>query len=60
MVPVHVEEPLVFIHPDLGHACSVDTMAVVGYVVWVERSEDMTNMTAGVDLHASSTPPHSE
>ena len=43
-IPVHVEEPLVVVHPDLGHTSRVDPMRVVGDEVWVEWTEDVTNV----------------
>ena len=44
LIPVHVEEPLVLVHPDLGHASRVDPMRVVGDEVRVERTEDVTDV----------------
>ena len=43
-IPVHVEEPLVVVHPDLGHTSRVDPMRVVGDEVWMEWTEDVTNV----------------
>ena len=43
-IPVHVEEPLVLVHPDLGHASRVDPVRVVGDEVRVERTEDVTDV----------------
>lgn len=36
VVPVHVEEALVVVHPDLGHPGRVDPVGVVGDEVGVE------------------------
>ena len=41
---MHVEEPLVVVHPDLGHTSRVDPMRVVGDEVWMEWTEDVTNV----------------
>ena len=41
---MHVEEPLVVVHPDLGHTSRVDPVRVVGDEVWVEWTEDVTNV----------------
>ena len=57
---MHVEKSLEVVHPDLGHPGGVDAVTVVGDVVRMERSEDVADMTAGMDLHAAATPPHPE
>ena len=43
-IPVHVEEPLVLVHPDLGHASRVDPVRVVGDEVRVEWTKDVANV----------------
>ena len=44
LIPVHVEEPLVLVHPDLSHPGRVDPVGVVGDEIRVERTEDVTDV----------------
>lgn len=43
--PIHVEQLLVFVHPNFRHSHSVDTVRVfvVGKAVRMEFSEDVTD-----------------
>ena len=41
---MHVEEPLVVVHPNLCHASRINPMRVVGDEVRVEWTEDVTNV----------------
>ena len=56
--PVHVEEPLEVVHPDLGHPGGVEAVTVLGNVIRMERSEDVANMTTRMVLHTASTTPN--
>ena len=56
--PVHVEEPLEVVHPDLGHPGGVEAVTVLGNVIRMEWSEDVTNMTTRMVLHTASTAPN--
>ena len=57
--PVHVEEPLELVHPDLGHPGGVEAVTVLRNVIGMERSEDVANVTARMVLHTTSTAPNS-
>ena len=57
VLPVHVEEALVVVHPDLGHARGVDAVGVLGDEVGVPRAEYVAHVRAGHVLHAAAAPP---
>ena len=48
---MHVEEPLVVVHPDLGHASSVDPVRVVGDEVRVEWTKDVADVAGEQSLY---------
>ena len=57
VLPVHVEEALVVVHPDLGHARGVDAVGVLGDEVGVPRAEYVAHVRAGHVLHAAAASP---
>ena len=57
---VHVEEPLVVVHPDFRHARRVDSVRVLGDEVGVPRTENVADVRAGHVLHAAAASPRAE